>query len=264
MARIRTIKPEFFDDEEIGRLSDKAQIVFIGLWTQADRDGRLEDRPERLRTRLRSYDPECNMETTLTELADCHFIVRYQHEGRRLIQIRTFQKHQVINQREAEGVLPGHGQKQVHARACTCVAGVEGKGTGTGKEQEGEKVAADAAVLAGFDRFWSAYPRKDAKQEAMQAWRKLNPDETLTETILSRLEIQKGWSTWTDMTYVPQAQRWIRRRRWEDEPVKPQDAPKRLVPRSGLSPICPHDPSCRDGSDACKRRQLDEFKAGAA
>jgi hypothetical protein len=39
-------------------------------------------------------------------------------------------------------------------------------------------------------------------------------------------------------------------------------APGRSPPR-GLSPVCPHEPRCRDGTDACKQRQLDEIKAGA-
>ncbi len=148
MARIRTIKPEFFDDEEIGRLSDKAQIVFVGLWTEADREGRLEDRPERLKIRLRPYDTTCDMNAVLEELAAARFIIRYEVDGRRLIQVRTFTKHQVINVREARSVIPapaGHvaapaevaehvqtPDEHVHAQTDTCTH--VGKGRGKGRE----------------------------------------------------------------------------------------------------------------------------------
>ena len=56
MARIRTIKPEFFDDEDIAAMSFQARLAFIGLWLQADREGRLKDRPMRLKARIFPFD----------------------------------------------------------------------------------------------------------------------------------------------------------------------------------------------------------------
>lgn len=36
MARIRTIKPEFFTSARVARLSDAAKLTFVGVWTQCD------------------------------------------------------------------------------------------------------------------------------------------------------------------------------------------------------------------------------------
>ena len=49
MARARNIKPGFFLNEELGVLPPLVRILFAGLWCIADRDGRLEDRPKRIK-----------------------------------------------------------------------------------------------------------------------------------------------------------------------------------------------------------------------
>ncbi len=94
MARIRMIKPEFFDDPDIGELSSAARLVFIGLWTQADREGRLRDEPKRLRTRILPYD-RTDMDVILNQLAAGGFISRYADGDERVIQVTNFLRHQI-------------------------------------------------------------------------------------------------------------------------------------------------------------------------
>jgi len=116
VARIRFIKPEFFDDPDIGVLSPAAALFFIGLWTQADKAGRMIDDARRLKVRLLAYWP-VTAESLLDELANAKFILRYQDaEGRKLLQIRSFAKHQRPHPKEAASELPGpvvekHGQQ---------------------------------------------------------------------------------------------------------------------------------------------------------
>ena len=45
MARARNIKPGFFRNADLVEMPIEARLLFIGLWTLADRSGRLEDRP---------------------------------------------------------------------------------------------------------------------------------------------------------------------------------------------------------------------------
>lgn len=111
MARIRSVKPEYFDDPDIGQLSAEAALVFIGLWTQADRAGRLVDDLRRLKVRLRPYST-CDFDAVLAELVDAGFLIRYQSEaGARLLQVRTFSKHQKCHKDEKDSVLPGPTEK---------------------------------------------------------------------------------------------------------------------------------------------------------
>lgn len=76
MARIRTVKPSFFLNEEIAALPMATRLLFIGLWTQADREGKLEDRPKRLKAEIFPYD-SVDVDKTLSCLQSAGFIERY-------------------------------------------------------------------------------------------------------------------------------------------------------------------------------------------
>lgn len=93
MARIRYIKPSFFDNEDLGGIKPLARLLFIGLWCYADREGRLEDRPARLKKDVLGYD-SCNVDVLLQSLHEAGFICRYAVDGVRLIQVLNFTKHQ--------------------------------------------------------------------------------------------------------------------------------------------------------------------------
>ncbi len=71
----------------------------------------------------------------------------------------------------------------------------------------------------GFDRFWSAYPNKKAKDKARKAWEKLNADEALIERIMAALEKQKKSRQWTKDggEFIPHPATWLNGRRWEDQ-----------------------------------------------
>ena len=104
MARIRTVKPEFFDDPDVIDLTLAARLLFIGLWTQADRRGRLLDEPRRLKLRLMPCD-NVDVNALIDELAKANLVVRYEGDGRNIIWIKNFERHQRPHAREAESVL---------------------------------------------------------------------------------------------------------------------------------------------------------------
>ncbi len=70
-----------------------------------------------------------------------------------------------------------------------------------------------------FEKFWAAYPKKTAKQQAIKAWQKLNPDKVLINAILSSLEQQKRSVQWTKDggQFIPYPATWLTGRRWEDK-----------------------------------------------
>lgn len=111
MPRIRTIKPDFFDDEELAALPLHVRYVFPGLWCYADRKGKLEDRPKFLKSKLYPYD-DYDMAEIITALATHRkengepFITRYEVGGRRYIKINGFLKHQRPHHTETESALP--------------------------------------------------------------------------------------------------------------------------------------------------------------
>jgi hypothetical protein len=105
MARSRNIKPGFFLNDELAECDPLARLLFAGLWTVADRAGRLEDRPKRIKAAVLPYD-NCNLESLLAELATRSFIVRYEIDGQRYIQIASWDKHQQPHYKEVASVIP--------------------------------------------------------------------------------------------------------------------------------------------------------------
>ena len=76
-----------------------------------------------------------------------------------------------------------------------------------------------------FDAFWSAYPKKQAKQNAIKAWDKLKPTEELLREVSKGLKRWMQSEQWSDSRYIPMPATWLNQRRWEDEVyMSPQQA----------------------------------------
>ncbi len=107
MARARNLKPSFFENEYLAATSPHARLLFAGLWCLADREGRLEDRPKRIKAAIFPYE-EVDIESLLNELANSpdKFILRYSVNGLSAIQIKNFLKHQTPHIKESDSIIP--------------------------------------------------------------------------------------------------------------------------------------------------------------
>lgn len=112
MARARVIKPGFFTNEDLAALNPYGRLLFIGLWTIADREGRLEDRPARIKAEIFPYDTRVKIDELLAELTELSFILRYSVGERSFICIPSFLKHQRPHSREAASEIPPPQQVQ--------------------------------------------------------------------------------------------------------------------------------------------------------
>ena len=105
MARSRIIKPEFFQNEELVALPPITRLLFIGLWQLADRDGRLEDRPGKIKLAVLPAD-DCDVDDMLRQLAEKQLIVRYEVAGTRYLAIPKFLAHQCPHISEKSKGIP--------------------------------------------------------------------------------------------------------------------------------------------------------------
>lgn len=116
MARARNIKPGLYKNEDLAECSVWARFIFPGLWMLADRDGRMEDRPKRIKGELLPYD-SIEVEPLLAELAEHGFIRRYEVCGERFIAVVKFLDHQAPHGTEKDGGCPDEkGLLTVHER----------------------------------------------------------------------------------------------------------------------------------------------------
>ena len=105
MARARNIKPSFFLNEDIVELPYEARLLFIGLWTLADREGRLENRPKKIKMSLFPAD-DINVLEQLSNISKYGFIKLYNVNNIDVIQIENFAKHQTPHGLEKDSDLP--------------------------------------------------------------------------------------------------------------------------------------------------------------
>ncbi len=132
MARSRNIKPGFFTNDELAQCEYGARLLFAGLWTIADREGRLEDRPARIKAILFPFD-KCNVEKWLGQLQERLFIHRYEASDTRFIQIANFHKHQTPHIKEPESTIPAPDLS--HASISARVYGIRNQELGNGNQE---------------------------------------------------------------------------------------------------------------------------------
>lgn len=116
MSRARNIKPGFFKNDILAECSPLARILFCGLWCEADREGRLEDRVKRIKADCLPYD-DCNVDDLLQQLAERGFIDRYVVDGCAYIQVVEFRKHQNPHVKEAASTIPAHNAQPADSKA---------------------------------------------------------------------------------------------------------------------------------------------------
>lgn len=242
--RARNIKPGFFTNEKLAECSPIARLLFVGLWCAADRDGRLEDRPKRIKAELLPYD-SVNADDLLRELESNGFIVRYEVDGLKCIQIPRFGTHQNPHPKEPVSKLPepvagkSEPATELNDSPCNATAGNGITGTSpadslilipdppipesvslrsTASVPKAKSAKKSANLPEGFDVFWAAYPRHEAKQNAIKAWLKIAPDLSLKMEIVAAVERLKKTEQW-QRGFAPHASTFLNQQRWTDEPT---------------------------------------------
>lgn len=100
MARIRTIKPDFWVDEKIGKLKIQERLLFIGLWNISDDQGCFKCSPAYIKGQLFPYDDDLRIDTLKTwieSLINARLIVPFSFNEEGYYFIRTFDDHQKID-----------------------------------------------------------------------------------------------------------------------------------------------------------------------
>jgi hypothetical protein len=100
------------------------------------------------------------------------------------------------------------------------------------QEQEQEKEQ-EQEHAARFARWWEAYPRKEAKKDALKAWMKLRVDDDLLEKMLQAVDRQRKTDAWTKDkgAYIPHPATWLNGDRWKDETASPKPKAADDLPR---------------------------------
>lgn len=122
MARIRTIKPEFFRHSGLYDAEKETglplRVAFAGLWTAADREGRFAWKPRQLKLDCLPYD-EVDFSRVLDALATRGHLVKYRVNGVDYGCIPSWKVHQFINNREQQSEIPAPSEDSIKAATST-------------------------------------------------------------------------------------------------------------------------------------------------
>lgn len=228
MARIRTIKPDFWTDGNMVKLSPFARLLYIGMWnfTLCDH-GHVADDAMKLKLQILPMD-NVDIEALLAEIMDQGRVGRViAGDGRTYLLIKRFEDHQKIDPRWKTR-CPACAQLDSLAPIETQVSFTEPQRDSPelplgrdGKGWEGKKTSSKpAASKEQFDSFWASYPRKIGKEAARKAFTKALT-KTTAEKIMDGVERLRIEVAGKDQQFTPHAATWLNAGRWDDEVAHP-------------------------------------------
>lgn len=254
MARIRTIKPEFWTDSVIVGLSPLARLLYIGMWNFALCDhGHVEDDPIRLKLQVLPMDL-VEIGSLLDELLDSNRINRIRTKsGDSYLHIPSMKRNQKGDPRwksrcpacnDAEycstelpetqaslGELRRDSQHSMQAPPeCALVEERRGeerlKDLSIDESIDGPKTPRPN-ITAEFSQWYAKYPRKEAKTAALKAFTKVRKTISL-EDLLTGLNRYSASVIGKERQHIALPATWLNAGRWEDDygPIQTTEGPQ--------------------------------------
>lgn len=239
MARSRNIKPGFFKNEELAELPFETRLLFAGLWCLADREGRMEDRPKRIRAEVFPYDL-IDCDPLLDQLHATGFIVRYEVDGSKYIEIPSFLVHQNPHKNEADSDIPkkecgklqklreSSGTAPVKLGSAPADSLIPDSLIPDSLSIPSSAAPSEAVPLAkAFEKiqrrwfeeeFWPVVWRKVDKEAAFKAFKKHATSETRKNEIVAAAKAHGPAYLCRDTEFRPHPATWLNKTRYLEEP----------------------------------------------
>lgn len=177
MARIRTIKPDFWTSEQIMDCKPLTRLLFIGLWNFVDDYGRSPVAPRTIRARIFPSDDitGADVQDMLNELNARGLILFYSAQGQEYFEITGWAKHQKIDNPSKNNLCPAPFSEGSEILASPSeekpTIALEGKGRDR-KVKEKDTPSASPPGDENFAEFKRDYPKRAGNYGWKAAWRK--------------------------------------------------------------------------------------------
>lgn len=243
MARSRNVKPGFFKNEAVAACSPMARLLFVGLWTLSDREGRMEYRPLKIKAELFPFD-SCDVDALITELATVGegmepLVVRYESGCSKYLWLPGFRRNQNPHPKEPNSVLPEPPRKTTASRVLQHASNADSLILiPDSPTLIPSPLTPPAAAGSGFAEFWKRWPsgaRKKGRSKCEKHWR-LNKLDRIADDVmrgLSRWLASEEWAK-DGGKFIPGPHPWLNDQAWEAEP-KPK---RRLLTGAEIAADC--------------------------
>ncbi|MCW2902232.1 MAG: hypothetical protein JWO67_4497 [Streptosporangiaceae bacterium] len=255
MARIRTIKPDFWEDELIASLSRDARLLFIATWNLADDEGRLRWSAAYIKSKVFPYDEDLDVKDVnalMVELESSGRVLAYtvsEHITQTFAFVVNFPRHQRINRAQDSSLPPPPDdggsapmpftERSVNAHGATIdpalvdQSGItegstlEGKGKeGNGREGRSTPSLAALALSDPFPAFWAAYPRKVDKRTAEKAYRAALKRGADADRLLAAAQAYAASQRGNELRFVKHPSTWLNAEAYDNQPE--MESPRRI------------------------------------
>ena len=122
MARMRSIKPEFWSDRKISRLSRDARLLYISLWNFSDEHGRLQGDARYIKGHCLPYEDDLSLDSIdglMNELKDAGRVEIYDVDGDPYLFLPRLARHQRLEAQKQESRLPAPPPKRTRKAKIT-------------------------------------------------------------------------------------------------------------------------------------------------
>lgn len=245
MARIRSVKPEFWDSPDTARASLRCRLFYIAMWNWADDWGIGDANAKRLMGFAFPNDDDisaADYPTLRDEVSDCYGVEFYTVDGRQYYCIPSWEDHQ-RTEKKARRANPGpdeaddpvNTRESERPRFCGGTSDAEqripargNRGTGeegTGEQGNGGRRKQDLAHLAAsvpFDDFWDVYPKKNNRADAEKAWAKAVRVADPVQIIEAARVLAESPHR-PAKQFIPYGATWLNRQQWNDPPPEPPE-----------------------------------------
>lgn len=235
MARIRTIKPKFWDDIKIGKISRDARLLYIGMWTFCDDLGVIIAESIWLKSKIFPYDQIQiqQFERWIQELVQNGFISLLSVKSDKFYYLPKFTRHQMINRPNYEEVnidkeLLDRELKNTHDDSLNNHGSISDQSMPIEEEDiyippicppKGEQDLENE-----FEKFRKLYPgvKRGFKTEFENLKKKHKDWKNIIPLLLESIKIEIDWHNQKASRgeFVPQyknMQTWINNKCWEQE-----------------------------------------------
>ena len=226
----RILKESICTSENLATISAEAEVLFYRLIVKADDFGLYYGSPKILASLLfpLNVPTEKKVSSWLAELVNGGLVATYRAEdGRQYLKLLSWDKHQNRRATKPKYPLPqefdntcSQGVSSDNSDTCAQMQADSSVNVNENVNEERKRVTAQngAGGRDGFDRFWSAYPRKVGKKDAVKVWNQIKPDDSLIDQIVQGVERWKRSEQWTkdEGRFIPYPATFLRGERWNE------------------------------------------------
>ena len=232
----RILKESICCSENIDQLSPFQETFFYRLIVNCDDYGRMDARPKVLSSRLFPLKDikQSQIIDALKALSSAELIILYEKDGHQFIQMKTWDHHQTIRAKKSKYPALDDGCVQLQANDFRCKQmnsdeskcprnPIQSNPIRIQSESESNPNLSTQRTSAldtdtDFNAFWSEYPKKVKKPDAVKAWKKLPPSVRPSDVIdgVKRWKKSEQW-TRDGGRFIPNPATWLNNQQWNDD-----------------------------------------------